>query len=100
MVRGTRYNSDIINELKQAYATELPNEDAGDGEAYHMPSTNSVVSSCQNEERREMIQAVTYFEKATQTLLISKKPSDIQKAQFCRIAAKAIRRLLENNMIL
>lgn len=82
---------EIVRELNSRVDCGMPNVRQGTGNAYVLHSTNSVISSGNNEEFRQVIKALEYFESAEALLRNSTSLSDIEKAEFCNIAAKAIR---------
>lgn len=92
-------NRDIIEELQRAYEVELPDEDVESVDAYHLRSTNSIVSANAGKDTRDMVKALEYFEKAERTLRRSHNPNDTEKADYCNIASKVIRQKLVEKTI-
>lgn len=92
----TLTKEEIIRELGSSVNCGLPNVRYSEGNAYVLHSSSSVISSGGNEETKQIIRALEYFESVEAVLRGSSSTIDLEKADFCRIASQAIREKLRN----
>lgn len=89
MLESERAN--IIAQLKDAYASELPDVDASDKTSIFDSATNTVVCiGDMSVEEFEIREAIEYFKDASNRFIGNPDPGIAKKGKYCMLAATAL----------